>query len=146
VLSWVSPSPNYADRFNPPKAHALLQGGIIQPTISTGWNDRTHFEFFQRKLDVDLTDCTSEENNNPFTVSGFPFHALLEATPIGSTADLTTRGVPRFINGRDLQHRVAGEAGAGRHREAGPAGLDERFEFDPHGVKRRQDEFRPQRV
>ena len=108
LLSWVSPSVNYAESFNPQKAYALLQGGgIIQPTISTGWNYSTRFEFFQRKLDVNLTYYTSEEINNPSGVSGFPFNALLEATPIGSTADLNKRGLPRFIGGSDLQDRVA---------------------------------------
>ncbi len=108
LLDWLSPSVNYAESFNPQKAYALLQGGgIIQPTISTGWNYSTRFEFFQRKLDVNLTYYTSEEINNPFTVSGFPFNTLLEATPIGSTADLNKRGVPRFISGSDLQDRIA---------------------------------------
>ncbi len=108
LLDWLSPSVNYAESFNPQKAYALLQGGgIIQPTISKGWNYSTRFEFFQRKLDVNLTYYTSEEINNPFTVSGFPFNALLEATPIGSTADLNKRGVPRFISGSDLQDRIA---------------------------------------
>lgn len=108
LLSWLSPSVNYSESFNPQKAYALLQGGgIIQPTVSTGWNYSTRFEFFQRRLDVNLTYYTSKEINNPFTVSGFPFNTLLTATPIGSTDDLNKRGVPVFINGSDLQDRIA---------------------------------------
>ncbi|MEO6244206.1 MAG: TonB-dependent receptor plug domain-containing protein, partial [Opitutaceae bacterium] len=108
LLNWLSPSVNYAESFNPQKAYALLQGGgIIQPTISTGWNYSTRFEFFQRKLDVNLTYYTSEEINNPFTVSGFPFNTLLQATPVGTTQDINKRGVPVFISGSDLQNRVA---------------------------------------
>ena len=108
LLSWLSPSVNYSESFNPQKAYALLQvGGIIQPTVSTGWNYSTRFEFFERRLDVNLTYYTSKEVNNPFTVSGFPFNTLLTATPIGSTDDLNKRGVPVFINGSDLQDRIA---------------------------------------
>jgi len=108
LLSWLSPSANYSESFNPQKAYALLQGGgIVQPTVSTGWNYSTRFEFFQRRLDVNLTYYTSKEINNPFTVSGFPFNTLLTATPIGSTEDLNQRGVPVFISGSDLQDRVA---------------------------------------
>ncbi len=108
LLDWISPSVNYAETFNPQKAYALLQGGgIIQPTVSTGWNYSTRFEFFQRKLDVNLTYYTSKEINNPFGVGGFPFNTLLQATPIGSTADLNKRGVPVFITGSDLQNRLA---------------------------------------
>ena len=84
LLSWLSPSVNYSESFNPQKAYALLQGGgIIQPTVSTGWNYSTRFEFFERRLDVNLTYYTSKEVNNPFTVSGFPFNTLLTATQIG---------------------------------------------------------------
>ncbi len=108
VLDWLSPSVNYAETFNPQKAYALLQGGgIVPPTISKGWNYSTRFEFFQRKLDVNVTYYTSEEINNPFTVSGFPFNTLLQATPAGTTQDINKRGVPVFISGSDLQDRQA---------------------------------------
>ncbi|MCX6951794.1 MAG: hypothetical protein NTV51_06465 [Verrucomicrobia bacterium] len=108
LLDWLSPSVNYAETFNPQKAYALLQGGgIVPPTVSTGWNYSTRFEFFQRKLDVNLTYYTSEEINNPFTVSGFPFNTLLQATPVGTTQDINKRGVPVFISGSDLQDRQA---------------------------------------
>ncbi|MSU24253.1 MAG: hypothetical protein EXS32_10575 [Opitutus sp.] len=108
LLSWLSPSVNYAETFNPQKAYALLQGGgIIPPTVSTGWNYSTRLEFFQRKLDVNLTYYTSQEINNPFGVSGFPFNTLLLATPTGTTQDLNKRGLPVFISGSDLQDRQA---------------------------------------
>ena len=108
VLSWLSPSVNYAESFNPQKAYALLQGGgIVPPTVSTGWNYSTRLEFFQRKLDVNLTYYTSQEINNPFTVSGFPFNTLLQATPVGTTQDINKRGLPVFISGSDLQDRQA---------------------------------------
>ena len=108
VLSWLSPSVNYAETFNPQKAYALLQGGgIVPPTISTGWNYSARLEFFQRRLDVNLTYYTSEEINNPFGVSGFPFNTLLQATPTGTTQDLNKRGLPVFISGSDLQDRQA---------------------------------------
>ncbi len=108
LLSWLSPSVNYAETFNPQKAYALLQGGgIVPPTVSTGWNYSARLEFFQRKLDVNFTYYTSEEINNPFGVSGFPFNTLLQATPIGTTQDINKRGVPVFIAGSDLQTRQA---------------------------------------
>lgn len=108
LLDWLSPSVNYAETFNPQKAYALLQGGgIVPPTVSTGWNYSTRFEFFQRKLDINLTYYTSEEINNPFTVSGFPFNTLLTARPVGTTQDINKRGVPAFISGSDLQDRQA---------------------------------------
>lgn len=108
LFEWLSPSVNYAETFNPQKAYALLQGGgLVPPTISKGWNYSTRFEFFQRKLDVNLTYYTSEELNNPQTVSGFPINTLLQATPMGSTADMNKRGVPLFISGSDKQDRNA---------------------------------------
>ncbi|MES2696938.1 MAG: TonB-dependent receptor plug domain-containing protein [Verrucomicrobiota bacterium] len=108
ILEWLSPSVNYAETFNPQKAYSLLQGGgLVPPTVSKGWNYSTRFEFFQRKLDVNLTYYTSEELNNPQTVSGFPINTLLQATPMGSTADLNRRGVPLFIAGNDIQDRNA---------------------------------------
>ena len=108
LLSWFSPSVNYSETFNPQKAYALLQGGgLVPPTVSTGWNYSARFEFFQRKLDLNFTYYTSEEINNPHTVSGFPFNTLLQATPMGSTADLNKRGVPVFIAGSDIQDRQA---------------------------------------
>jgi outer membrane receptor protein involved in Fe transport len=108
LLSWFSPSVNYAETFNPQKAYALLQGGgLVPPTVSKGWNYSTRFEFFQRKLDVNLTYYKSEEVNNPRSVSGFPFNTLLQATPVGTTQDLNKRGVPLFIAGSDLQDRHA---------------------------------------
>lgn len=108
LLNWLSPSVNYAETFNPQKAYALLQGGgLVPPTVSTGWNYSARLEFFQRKLDVNFTYYTSEEINNPRGVGGFPFNTLLQATPVGSTADLNRRGVPLFISGSDLQDRHA---------------------------------------
>ncbi len=108
LLSWLSPSVNYAETFNPQKAYALLQGGgIVPPTVSTGWNYSARVELFQRKLDVNFTYYTSEEINNPFGVSGFPFNTLLQATPVGTTQDINQRGVPVFISGSDLQDRQA---------------------------------------
>jgi outer membrane receptor protein involved in Fe transport len=108
LLNWFSPSVNYSETFNPQKAYALLQGGgLVAPTVSTGWNYSARFEFFQRKLDVNFTYYTSEEINNPTGVSGFPFNTLLQATPVGTTADLNKRGVPVFISGSDLQDRQA---------------------------------------
>jgi hypothetical protein len=99
---------NYAETFNPQKAYSLLQGGgLVPPTVSKGWNYSTRFEFFQRKLDLNLTYYTSEEINNPVTVSGFPVNTLLQATPVGTTQDLNRRGVPLFIAGNDLQDRHA---------------------------------------
>ncbi len=108
LLNWLSPSVNYAETFNPQKAYSLLQGGgLVPPTVSKGWNYSTRFEFFQRKLDVNLTYYVSEEINNPQTVSGFPFNTLLQATPVGTTQDLNKRSVPLFIAGNDLQDRHA---------------------------------------
>lgn len=108
LFNWLSPSVNYAETFNPQKAYALLQGGgLVPPTVSKGWNYSTRFEFFQRKLDVNFTYYTSEEINNPQSVSGFPFNTLLQATPVGTTQDLNKRGVPLFIAGSDLQDRHA---------------------------------------
>ncbi len=108
LLEWFSPSVNYAETFNPQKAYALqLGGGLVQPTVSKGWNYSARLEFFQRKLDLNVTCYTSEEINNPQTVSGFPYNTLLQATPVGTTQDLNRRGVPLFISGSDLQDRHA---------------------------------------
>ncbi len=108
LLSWLSPSVNYAETFNPQKAYALqLGGGLVQPTVSKGWNYSARFEFFQRKLDVNFTYYKSDEVNNPQSVSGFPYNTLLQATPAGTTQDLNKRGVPLFIAGTDLQDRHA---------------------------------------
>ncbi len=108
LLSWFSPSVNYAETFNPQKAYALqLGGGLVQPTVSKGWNYSARLEFFQRKLDLNFTYYTSEEINNPQGVSGFPYNTLLQATPVGTTQDLNKRGVPLFISGTDLQDRHA---------------------------------------
>ena len=108
LANWLNPSVNYSETFNPQKAYALqLGGGIVSPTVSTGWNYSNRLELLQRKLDVNLTYYTSEEINNPQTVGGFPFNTLLQATPVGSTATLNKRGVPVFITGSDLQTRQA---------------------------------------
>ena len=108
VSSWLNPSVNYSETFNPQKAYALqLGGGIVAPTVSTGWNFSNRLELFQRKLDVNLTYYTSDEINNPQTVNGFPFNTLLQAIPLGSTTSLNKRGVPVFISGSDLQTRQA---------------------------------------
>jgi outer membrane receptor protein involved in Fe transport len=108
LFSWLNPSVNYAETFNPAKAYALLQGGgIVPPNVSKGWNYSNRFEFFDRKLDVNLTYYTSEEINNPQTVNGFPFNTLLQATPLGSTTTLNKRGIPLFIAGSDLNDRHA---------------------------------------
>jgi hypothetical protein len=108
LFTWFSPSVNYSETFNPQKAYALLQGGgLVPPTVSKGWNYSTRFEFFQRKLDLNFTYYTSEEINNPQTVSGFPFNTLLQATPVGTTQDINKRSVPLFIAGSDVQDRHA---------------------------------------
>jgi outer membrane receptor for ferric coprogen and ferric-rhodotorulic acid len=108
LLNWFSPSVNYAETFNPQKAYALqLGGGLVQPTVSKGWNYSARLEFFQRKLDLNFTYYSSEEINNPQSVSGFPYNTLLQATPVGTTQDLNKRGVPLFISGTDLQDRHA---------------------------------------
>ncbi len=108
LFNWLNPSVNYAETFNPQQAYALLLGGgIVPPTVSKGWNYSNRFEFFNRKLDVNLTYYTSEEINNPQTVNGFPFNTLLQATPLGSTTTLNKRGIPLFIAGSDLNDRHA---------------------------------------
>ncbi|MEY2877712.1 MAG: hypothetical protein RLZZ15_92 [Verrucomicrobiota bacterium] len=108
VFNWLNPSANYAETFNPQKAYALqIGGGIVPPTVSKGWNFSNRLEFFQRKLDVNLTYYVSEEINNPQTVNGFPFNTLLQARPVGSTTTLNKRGLPVFISGSDLNDRHA---------------------------------------
>ena len=108
LLSWVSPSVNYAETFNPQKAYSLLQGGgLVPPNKSKGWNYGTRFELFERKLDLNFTYYTSTEHNYPQSVSGFPFNTLLEARPNGSATALNSRGVPLFISGNDLTDRDA---------------------------------------
>ncbi len=105
---WLSPSVNYSETFNPQKAYALqLGGGLVAPTVSTGWNYSTRFSFFERKLDLNFTYYTTSEVNRPQSVSGFPYNTLIEATPVGLTQKLNKRGVPRFIAGTDLQDREA---------------------------------------
>jgi outer membrane receptor protein involved in Fe transport len=108
LLSWVSPSVNYAETFNPAKAYSVLQGGGLVPAnVSKGWNYSTRFELLDRKLDVNLTYYTSTEHNNPQSVSGFPFNTLLEARPNGSTTAMNNRGIAPFIAGQDLRDRDA---------------------------------------
>ncbi len=108
LFNWLNPSVNYAETFNPQKAYALLiGGGIVPPTVAKGWSYSNRFEFLERKLDVNVTYYTSDEINNPQTVSGFPFNTLLQATPVGSTTALNKRGIPLFISGSDLNDRHA---------------------------------------
>ncbi len=105
---WISPSVNFGESFNPQKAYNLLLGGaLIPPNVSKSWDYGLRFEFFQRKLNVNLTYYKSEETNNSFTISGFPFNTIWQAMPIGSTTSLNSRGVPTSRGTFDVQTRLA---------------------------------------
>ena len=108
VTDWMSPSVNYGESFNPQKAYNLLLGGaLIPPNVSKSWDYGLRFEFFQRKLNVNVTYYKSEETNNSLTISGFPFNTILQAMPIGSTTSLNNRGVPTSRGTFDVQTRLA---------------------------------------
>jgi hypothetical protein len=108
VTDWISPTVNYGESFNPQKAYNLLLGGaLIPPNVSKSWDYGLRFEFFQRKVNVNLTAYRSEETNNSFTISGFPFNTIWQAMPIGSTTSLNNRGIPTSRGTFDVQTRLA---------------------------------------
>ena len=105
---WISPSVNYGESFNPQRAYNLLLGGaLIPPNVSESWDYGLRFGFLQRRLSVNLTHYRSEETNNSFTISGFPFNAIWQAMPIGSTTSLNNRSVPTSRGTFDVQKRLA---------------------------------------
>ena len=108
LTDWISPSVNFGESFNPQRAYNLLLGGsLIPPNVSKSWDYGLRFGFFQRKLNVNLTYYTSEETNNSFTISGFPFNTIWQAMPIGSTTSLNNRGIPTSRGTFDVQTRLA---------------------------------------
>jgi outer membrane receptor protein involved in Fe transport len=105
---WISPSVNYGESFNPQRAYNLLLGGaLIPPNVSESWDYGLRFGFLQRRLSVNLTHYRSQETNNSFTISGFPFNAIWQAMPIGSTTSLNNRSVPTSRGTFDVQKRLA---------------------------------------
>ncbi|PHX86802.1 MAG: hypothetical protein CK538_01750 [Opitutia bacterium] len=108
LTDWISPSVNFGESFNPQRAYNLLLGGaLIPPNVSKSWDYGLRFGFFQRKLNVNVTYYKSEETNNSFTISGFPFNTIWQAMPIGSTISLNNRSVPTSRGTFDVQKRLA---------------------------------------
>ena len=90
VSSWLNPSINYAETFNPPTSIVRIDGRQLEPTISTGTDYGLRMEFLQNRLNFNFTYYQTKEINGAISQDGPNFfNSLYNANIVG---DLSATG------------------------------------------------------
>ena len=105
--AWVNPSINYAETFNPPGTIVRIDGRLCDPTVASGWDYGWRMEFFDQRLNLNLTYYRIKEVNGIIGADGPNyFNTLYDANPVGdlSTVGRNKRGAGALpVQYRDLR-------------------------------------------
>ncbi len=112
LFSWLNPSVNYAETFNPPTGTPRINGQLKQPTVAKGTDYGLRMELFERRLDLNFTYYEAEEINatDGTTLSAGTINNLINANVKGDKTATGTnaQGVPEIpLVYRDSQSLIA---------------------------------------
>jgi outer membrane receptor protein involved in Fe transport len=84
LTSWLSPSFNYAETFNPPTYITRIDGALLEPTVARGIDLGLRLVLWERRLDLNFVAYRNTEINGaiPSDGPGF-FNQLYDANAIG---------------------------------------------------------------
>lgn len=95
IASWLSPSVNYSETFNPPGFIVRIDGRKFDPSVATGWDFGLRSELLGSSLNLNLTYYRTKQINSPITADGPKFfNTLYDANVVGdqSAAGRNIRG------------------------------------------------------
>lgn len=77
LTSWINPSFNFAETFNPPGGIVRIDGRQLEPTISTGKDYGLRMELFENRLNLNFTYYQTKEINGAISQDGPNFFNAL---------------------------------------------------------------------
>ncbi len=109
LTSWLNPSINYAETFNPPGGIVRIDGRQLNPTISSGTDYGLRMELLQNRLNLNFTYYQTKEINGAISQDGPNFfNALYDANVVGNTSSVgrNIRGAGALpVQYRDIRTR-----------------------------------------
>lgn len=93
LASWLNPSINFAETFNPPGGIVRIDGRQLEPTISTGTDYGLRMELFQNKLNLNFTYYRTKEINGAISQDGPNFFTTLYQANIVGDQSATGRNI-----------------------------------------------------
>lgn len=82
LTSWINPSFNFAETFNPPGGIVRIDGRQLEPTISTGKDYGLRMELFENRLNLNVTYYQTKEINGAISQDGPNFFNALYASNV----------------------------------------------------------------
>lgn len=111
ATSWLTPTINYAETFNPPGYIVRIDGRLLEPTVASGTDYGLRLELFQKRLNLNFTYYQNKEVNGGTTTDGPNFfNTLYDANVLDDLSALgrNKRGIgslpPQY---RDIRTRSA---------------------------------------
>jgi hypothetical protein len=90
LATWLNPSINFAETFNPPGGIVRIDGRLLEPVISSGTDYGLRMELLQNRLNLGFTYYTTKEINGAIGTDGPNFFTTLyQANVVG---DLSAGG------------------------------------------------------
>ena len=109
AASWLNPSINFAETFNPPGGIVRIDARQLEPTISTGVDYGLRMELLQNRLNLNFTYYQTKEINGAISQDGPSFfNSLYDANIVGdqSAAGRNIRGAGALpVQYRDIRTR-----------------------------------------
>jgi outer membrane receptor protein involved in Fe transport len=109
LSSWLNPSINFAETFNPPGSIVRIDGRQLDPTISKGTDYGLRMELLDNRLNLNFTYYQTEEINGAISQDGPSyFNSLYDANVIGdqSSVGRNIRGAGALpVQYRDIRTR-----------------------------------------
>ncbi len=109
LTSWLNPSINYAETFNPPGGIVRIDGRLLEPTIASGTDYGLRMELLQNRLILGFTYYTNKEINGAIGTDGPNyFTTLYQANVVGdqSATGRNIRGAGDLpVQYRDIRTR-----------------------------------------
>ncbi len=111
LKSWLSPSINYAETFNPPSSTVRIDGRQLEPTVASGVDFSLRMELLQSRLNLNFTYYENKEINSVIPGNGpVFFNTLYDANVVGdqSAGGRNIRGAGALpVQYRDMRTRFA---------------------------------------
>ena len=109
LASWLNPSVNFAETFNPPGGIVRIDASQLKPTIATGIDYGLRMELFQNRLNLNFTYYRTKEINGAISQDGPNFfNTLYDANVVGdqSAVGRNIRGAGTLpVQYRDIRTR-----------------------------------------
>ena len=109
LTSWLNPSINYGETFNPPSSIVRIDGRLLDPTVASGTDYGLRMELLQNRLNLNFTYYETREVNGIIGTDGPNFfNTLYDANVAGdlSAVGRNIRGAGALpVQYRDIRTR-----------------------------------------